>query len=90
MTSSNAERPQATPKAIESEPTKPETSWRPRIHSEVEFNTNPFENFDVSGGSVLDGASLNRSVEIKDATENTAPLQGSKDVSDEDYLGTKE
>jgi len=62
--------------------------WRPRVHSDYESNTNPFENFDTSGGSVLDGASLNRTVAIRDATEDTAPLQGSKDLSDEDYLGT--
>lgn len=62
-------------------------SWTPRSRNDCGFNTNPFENFDISGGSVLDGASLNQTVTIRDATVDTAPLQGSKDISDDDYLG---
>jgi hypothetical protein len=88
MKSDNAAPSETTPTTIEAGESKATTSWRPRIHGTLSVNTNPFEDFDISGGSVLDGAALNRSIEIKDPTKDTAPLQGSKDVSDEDYLGT--
>jgi hypothetical protein len=64
-----------------------EKPWSPRVSSECEFNTNPFERFDHSRAPPAEGASINRTVTIRDATEDTAPLQGSKDVSDDDYLG---
>lgn len=70
-----------------SETQPPREAWRPRERSDLGFNTNPFEDFDYRGGSSdLSDASLNRPVVIRDATEDTSPLQGSKDVSDDDYL----
>jgi len=62
-----------------------EKAWRPKVHGELEANTNPFESFDYSGSSVQ-GASVNESLAIRDATKDTAPLQGSKDLSDDDSL----
>lgn len=62
-------------------------AWRPRVNADCWLNTNPFEDFDYRGGrSALSEVSLNRPVLIRDATRDTSPLQGSKDISDDDYL----
>lgn len=79
-------------KTLQSEMTSPappsrEQVWRPRVDAEC-INTNPFEDFDYRGSrSELSGASIDRPVIIRDPARDTAPLQGSKDLSDDDYLG---
>jgi hypothetical protein len=50
--------------------------WQPHLDSEPEAN--PFANRTQG-----DGRFVNK---IRDATQDTAPLQGSKDLSDEDSL----
>lgn len=77
---------ETSPEPTKTEP-EPAMGWRPRVHGDLQFNPNPFENFNVSGASVVDTTSVNETVTIRDAAKDTAPLQGSKDVSDEDYLG---
>jgi len=77
-----------TPESAVAEQAKHEKApWKPRVRSDCELNTNPFERFDSRGCTILDGTSLNGTVAIRDATQDTAPLQGSKDISDDDYLG---
>lgn len=53
-------------------------SWQPKIDSEPDFN--PFSNPDGAKASPLN------TPEIRDANKDTAPLQGSKDLSDDDSL----
>jgi hypothetical protein len=60
-------------------------AWRPHIDTEPEFN--PF----ASTGAWGDGRtqfqdSATELPEIRDATEDTAPLEGSRDLSDADSL----
>lgn len=76
-----------SPEPPASERERRATGWKPRVHGDLESNTNPFENFDITGASVLAGGSVTKAVTIQDATKDTAPLQGSKDISDDDYLG---
>jgi|GEM_PF-2113702 len=53
-------------------------AWRPKVDTQPEFN--PF-------GSVESGKdSLNHTPPLRDANEDTAPLEGSMDLSDEDSL----
>jgi|HubBroStandDraft_3_1064219.scaffolds.fasta_scaffold269894_2 hypothetical protein len=56
----------------------PRKPWQPRVESDPELN--PFSN-DAPGS---DG--LNKTPEIEDPEEDSAPLQGSRDLSDEDSL----
>jgi hypothetical protein len=49
--------------------------WQPRVDTDTELN--PFHN----GASDRDDP-----LEIQDAEEDSAPLQGSKDLSDDDSL----
>jgi hypothetical protein len=70
-----------------SDPQREKTPWSPRVRGDLELNTNPFENFDQSGNSLLDKDSVNRTVTIRDPAEDTAPLQGPKDISDDDFVG---
>ena len=52
--------------------------WKPRIDLEPEFN--PF-------GTVIDSNnSLSNPPKLRNAEEDTAPLQGTKDLSDADSL----
>jgi hypothetical protein len=57
--------------------------WRPTVDTQTELN--PFANSD---GASSDGRkdSILDSPQIRDASIDTAPLQGSKDLSDEDSL----
>jgi len=80
----NEKTPETTPEPPRAGPER--KPWTPRVHGDLALNTNPFESFDQTGSSPLDGASVTRTVPIRDATQDTAPLQGSKDVSDDDYL----
>jgi hypothetical protein len=52
--------------------------WRPRVDNQPDFN--PFQSPDSTSRSPLDTPKL------RDAAEETTPLQGSKDLSDEDSL----
>jgi hypothetical protein len=52
--------------------------WQPRVESEPELN--PFENGASERGALLDTPQIN------DPEEDSAPLEGSKDLSDEDSL----
>lgn len=61
--------------------------WNPDVDSGLKLNTNPFEKFDYTGNSPPADAELNAPVTIRDAAVDTAPLQGSKDLSDDDHLG---
>jgi hypothetical protein len=56
----------------------PRKPWQPRVESEPEFN--PFENDTSERGALLDTPQIN------DPDEDSAPLEGSKDLSDEDSL----
>jgi hypothetical protein len=56
----------------------PRKPWQPRIDSDPELN--PFSN-DAPGSN-----GLTESPEIEDPEEDSAPLQGSRDLSDEDSL----
>ena len=62
-------------------------AWSPEVDNGLKLNTNPFEKFDCSGNSPTGGAGVNPRMTIQDATVDTAPLQGSKDLSDDDHLG---
>jgi hypothetical protein len=57
--------------------------WRPRIDDGRE-GLNSFAHVDPDGASPL------ASPQLRDANEDTAPLQGSKDRSDEDSLDIDE
>jgi hypothetical protein len=53
--------------------------WQPRVDS-TEKELNPFANPVSDRGGVLD------TPDLEDAEEDSAPLQGTRDVSDEDSL----
>jgi len=52
--------------------------WRPRVENLPEFN--PFQSPDSTKGPLLDTPKL------RDAAEESSPLQGTKDLSDDDSL----
>lgn len=82
--------PQATavsqPQVNNAAPVGP-AAWRPDDDVGLALNTNPFEKFDHTGKSFPGDADVNSRTNIRDATVDTAPLQGSKDQSDDDHLG---
>jgi hypothetical protein len=53
-------------------------TWRPQIDEDAEIN--PFTRGGVNKRALLDSAQL------QDAEEDSAPLQGTKDLSDDDSL----
>ena len=63
-------------------------AWNPDVDDGLKLNTNPFEKFDYSGNSPSSDAAVNPRMTIRDASEDTAPLQGSRDLSDDDHLGS--
>ena len=70
-------------------PAHPDRSaWNPDVANGLKLNTNPFEKFDYSGSSPPSEADASVRMTIQDATVDTAPLQGSKDLSDKDHLGS--
>lgn len=75
--------PSSTPPSTSSTPSsasKPqrEEAWRPRVDSERVLHG--FQNETPEADSILERP------EVRDPEEDTAPLQGSKDRSDEDSL----
>jgi hypothetical protein len=52
--------------------------WQPHVDQEAEFN--PFANAKAGKDTLINTPA------IQDATEDTSPLQGTKDLSDEDSL----
>jgi len=53
-------------------------AWRPRLDAERELN--------AFIGNTPEADSIVESPKLRDAAEDTAPLQGSKDISDKDSL----
>jgi hypothetical protein len=73
--------PPSTPSApVASPPAEPthEEPWRPRMDSPGVFHS--FQNETPEADSILE------SPQLRDPEKDTAPLQGSKDKSDEDSL----
>ena len=64
------------------------SAWNPSVDTGLKLNTNPFEKFDFSGNSTPSEVNASVRMTIQDATVDTAPLQGSKDLSDKDHLGS--
>jgi len=66
-------------------PQSGECAWRPAVEGDREFN--PFASTGFSGdGRTQFGQSAVERPAIRDAAEDTAPLEGSKDLSDADSL----
>jgi hypothetical protein len=76
-TSSTPDASTPTPGSSASKP-KHEKAWRPRVDSERVLHG--FTNETLEADSILE------SPEVRDPDEDTAPLQGSKDRSDEDSM----
>lgn len=60
-------------------------AWRPHVDSEPEFN--PFASSGASGDGRTHFGENAAEAAIRDATENTAPLEGTRDLTDADSLG---
>jgi len=58
--------------------------WRPRMDSEAEFN--PFAGSSAAGSHFADAAEEVASAPLPDASQDSAPLQGSMDRSDADSV----
>ena len=86
MTTKTAQPAAPEPSVIDPAQADPPV-WNPDVDNGLKLNTNPFENFDYSGNSPTNDAAVNPRMTIQDATVDTAPLQGSKDLSDDDHLG---
>jgi len=65
---------------------QPGAVWRPRMESESEFN--PFAGASAAGSHFADAGEDQMPVAVPDATQDTAPLQGSMDRSDADSVET--
>lgn len=85
MTAKTAQPAAPEPSVVDPAPAD-RPGWNPDVDNGLKLNTNPFEKFDYSGNSPGDAA-VNPRMTIKDATVDTAPLQGSRDLSDDDHLG---
>jgi hypothetical protein len=83
-TSAPPQRTESWNSAPSSTDPKRDEAWRPRMEKDRERDLHGF------GGKTPEADSILESPQIRDPEEDTAPLQGTKDRSDDDSLEPEE